>query len=120
MRHHRGDMALRLAPMDMAYHNSIMNSVLHHQSNLFIDTIIKSHVEAMHYMQEVTWLRKQFREVPSGSPAEKRVKFQTIHQSLDNSISINEVQFKGSFRGSEQCLSPNQCGKAQSSACGWH
>ena len=36
----------------------------------------------MDYTQEVTWLRKRFREVSSGSPAEKRIKFQTIHQSL--------------------------------------
>ena len=36
----------------------------------------------MDYTREVTWLRKRFREVPLGSPAEKRVKFQTIHQSL--------------------------------------
>ena len=35
------------------------------------------HVEAMDYMytKEVTWLRKRFREVSSGSPSEKRVKF---------------------------------------------
>ena len=96
---------------------------------------ILSHVEAIDYMQ-VTWLRKRFREVPSGSPAEKRVKFQTIHQSLasinevqfkdsfsQSLASINEVQFKDSFRDSEQRLSiinPSQRGKEQSSACGWH
>ena len=34
------------------------------------------------HTQEVTWLRKRFRQVSSGSPSEKRVKFQTIHQSL--------------------------------------
>ena len=39
-------------------------------------------MEAMDYMQEVTWLQKRFREVPSEGPAEKHVKFQTIHQSL--------------------------------------
>lgn len=36
----------------------------------------------MDYMQEVTWLQKRFQEVPSDNPAEKRVKFQIIHQSL--------------------------------------
>ena len=36
----------------------------------------------MDYTQEVTWLRKRFQEVPPGSPPQKRVKFQTIHQSL--------------------------------------
>ena len=38
-------------------------------------------MEAMDYMH-VTWIQKRFREVPSDNPAEKHVKFQTIHQSL--------------------------------------
>ena len=60
----------------------------------------------MDYKQEVTWLRKRFQEVPSGSPAEKRVKFQTIHQSLatqfpSNSRAVSEIvnsAFPGSTR----------------------
>ena len=63
----------------------------------------------MDYKQEVTWLRKRFQEVPSGSPAEKRVKFQTIHQSLAtqfpstkfNSRAVSEIvnsAFPGSTR----------------------
>ena len=83
------------------------------------------HVRAMDYMhtQEVTWLQKRFRQVSSGSPSEKRVKFQTIHESL-------VTQFPSSKLGSRvisvimNCVFPEsrviQGGKEQSGAQGWH
>ena len=48
----------------------------------------------MDYMQEVKWLWKRFREVPSGSTAEKRVKFQTIHQSLATQFPSSKFNFR--------------------------
>ena len=36
----------------------------------------------MDYPQEVFWLRKRFQEVPSDSPAPKRVRFKSIHELL--------------------------------------
>ena len=36
----------------------------------------------MDQTQGVTWLKKRFREAPADGPEAKRIKFQTIHQSL--------------------------------------